>query len=65
MPKLTAIGSMISLMGCLEATDDAVGLRALQPSIADLGREVVRVDDDALTTAFRDHAAIWQAAVGE
>jgi len=60
---MTALGSMIFLMGC-SWTDDAVGLAALTPTIGALGREVVRVDDDALTSAYRDHAATWQAAVG-
>jgi len=51
-------------MGCSEAVDDGVGLAALKPTIGALGREVIRVDDAALSAAYRDHAATWQAALG-
>ena len=62
---MTAIGSLILLTACFPMTNDAVGLNALAPTIGALGQEVVRVDDDALTTAFRNHAATWQAAAGK
>jgi hypothetical protein len=63
---MTATGCLIFLAGCLNnGVDDGVGLRALQPSLVALGSEVQRIDDTALTAAYRDHAATWQAALGE
>lgn len=59
------LGPAIFLTACLERVDDAAGLRALGPSLGALGQEVVRVQDPALTTAFRNHAARWEAAMGE
>lgn len=59
------LGIASSLMGCDPAIDDGVGLEALRPTIKSLGVEVVRIGDDALTTAYRNHAATWQAAKGE
>lgn len=62
---LTAIGCLTLLTGCFPGVDDGVGLAALRPSLGALGQEVVRIDDDALTAAYRDHAAIWLAATGQ
>lgn len=62
---MIAGGLLISLAGCFPQIDDAAGLAALQPTLAALGQEVIRVDDDALNEAYRNHAATWQAAVGD
>jgi hypothetical protein len=62
---MTVLGCLILLTGCFPTTDDAVGLRALEPSIRDLGVEVIRVDDGKLTSAYRNLAATWKAAVND
>lgn len=66
MRTLTALGLLTLLSGCLNSgVDDAAGLAALRPTLGALGQEVVRIDDAALTGAYRDHAATWQAAIGD
>lgn len=44
--------------------DDAPGLAALRGPLVDVSREVLRVDDDALTMATRDLVSTYNAALG-
>lgn len=64
MRMTTALGLMTFLAACPKPIDDAVGLRSLEKPLGTLGREVSRIDDPALTSAFRGVAARWEAAIG-
>ena len=57
---LMMLGCAIFLTACLRV-DDATGLRLLEPTIGALGHEVVRVNDAALTAAYRNLAATYVA----
>ena len=61
MRALTVIGLVGSLTACGPDLSQAPVLEALRAPLAGLAVEVRRVDDDALTSAFRDVAATWEA----
>lgn len=61
---MIAVGLMTFLAACPKPIDDAVGLRSLGKPLGALAREVKRVDDPELTSAFRGVAARWEAAIG-